>query len=154
MLSMSNKLKLNEYYENLSASLHTHINKLIKSFHQDKLLSESEVATISKQDQQKSRVTNVLNIIINRVGINDSDDIFDKLISFMRDSQDLSLLDLANKLANNGVDVDHTRYVQPVQTESGPSSPPTECEKQRMYINIEQFITVCVLAIPKLVHRN
>ena len=134
---MSNKQKfsiLNEYYENLSTSLHAHINKLVESFHRDKLLSESEVTTISKQDEQRSKVNHFLNVIINTMGSNDSDDIFDKLISFMKDSQDRNLLDLANKLSNSQLDVDYALYVQPVQTESGPSSPPTECEKQRTYI--------------------
>ena len=143
---MSNKLKkfdiLKEYYKNLSTSLQAHINTLIISFHQDKLLSESEVVTISKQDQQESKVTDILNIIVKRVGNNDSDDIFDKLISFMKDSQDLSLLELANKLANNQQDIDYAYGipVQPVQTESGPSSPPTECEKQRKYIIICMYV--------------
>ena len=125
---------LKEQYDNLSSFLNPHVDKLAESFHQDGLLSDSEVATIRKPDQQKSKVNLLLDIITEKVRKDDGDDCFDKFITFMRRTKDWNLLDLAKKMSNNQQDIDYVPCVQAEQTESAPSSSPAECEKQRMYI--------------------
>ena len=138
---------LKEQYENLSCLLDPHIDKLVENFHQDVLLSDSEVTTIRKHNQQKSRVNLFLDIMIKKVGKDDGDECFDKLIAFMKHTKVCNLLDLANKMSNNPQDIDDVPCVQaqPEQTESAPSSSPTECEKQRMYFkNLVVSILKCM----------
>lgn len=123
---------LKEQYENLSSFLDPHVDKLAENFYQDSLLSDSEVTTIRKPDQQKSKVNLFLDIIIKRVQ-KDDDDCFDKIVAFMRNTKDSKLLDLANKMSSNQQDVDYVPCVPAEQIESAPSSSPAECEKQRKY---------------------
>ena len=136
MLNMSDKQKfnlLNKHRKSLSSLLDSHVDKLIESFYKINLLTESEVATIRKPDQQKSKIDLFLDIIINKVGKGDSDDCFYKLISFMRDAQVSNLLDLAKKMTIHQQDID-VPYGQEVQPDSGPPSPPQPVyEKQRMF---------------------
>lgn len=119
---------LNEHREILSTLLTSHVDELVKSFHQDSLLSENDVAIIRKLDEQNAKVDHLMNIIIDKVGKNDRNDYFDKLIGFMKDTQDPNLLDLANKMSLNQQDVDFVPCHPCAQ-------PAMECEKQRMFIN-------------------
>ena len=116
---------LNEHREKLSSVLVSHVDELIKYFLQNSQLSESDVATVRKLDQQKAKVDHFMKIIIDKVGKGDGNDYFDKLVGFMRDSQDLSLSDLAKNMSFHYQDVDFIiPCVQPVM----------ECEKQRTYV--------------------
>ena len=123
---------LNEHREILSTRLIAHVDELVKSFHQNNLLSESDVAALRKLDQQNTKVDHFMNIIIDKVGKGDGNNYFDKLIHFMRDSRDPKLSDLANKLLYQQ-DVDFIPCVQPVM----------EDEKQRMFIDIQIIINLC-----------
>ena len=116
---------LNGHREILSTLLVSHVNKLVECFHQNNLLSESDVAAIRKLDEQTAKVDHLMNIIFDKVGKDDGNDYFDKLIGFMRDSRDANLSDLANKMSLNQQDVDFVPCVQPEM----------ECEKQRMFMN-------------------
>ena len=122
---------LNEHHKELSSVLVSHVDELIKYFLQNNLLSESDVAIVSKLDRQKAKVDHFMNIIIDKVGKGNGNDYFDKLVGFMRDSQDPSLSDLAKKMSNLAKNMSfHYQDVNciPVQ------SVVMESEKQRTYV--------------------
>ena len=121
MCDNQNYAVLSKHREHLSSLLDSFVTSLAKRFNQDSLLSDSEVAAIEKLDPQKPNINQFLDIIINKAK-DEGDHCFDKLVAFMRDSQDSKLLDLANKMTANQQDNDGIPYGQPVETESG--SPP------------------------------
>ena len=118
---------LNDHRETLCTLLISHVDELVKSFHQNNLLTESDVSTIKKLDEQNAKVNHLMDIIIDKVEKDDENDYFDKLIIFMRDSQDPNLSDFAKKMSLNQQDADFAvPCVQPVM----------ECDKHRMFMNI------------------
>ena len=125
MSDNQNFICLNGHCEALCTLLISHVDELVKSFHQNNLLTESDVATIQKLDEQNAKVDHLMNIIIDKVEKDDERDYFDKLIDFMRDSRDPDLSNLAKQMSLNQQNVDFVPCVQPVM----------ECEKQRMFIN-------------------
>ena len=129
MCDNQNLLILNQHRKHLSTLLDSSVTKLTDSFSEDKLLSESEVATI---DAQKPKINHFLDIIINKVK-DGGDRCFDKLVTFMKDSQDSNLLELASKMTATQQDNDGIPYGQPEETESGISSPPAllQCEEHQ-----------------------
>ena len=133
MCDNKNFLILNQYREHLSTLLVSSVTKLADSFSQDKLLSESEVSTIIKLDAQNPKINCFFDIIINKVKDGGGDHCLDKLVTFMKDSQDSKLLELASKMTATKQDNDGIPYGQPVETESGPSSPPAlvQCEEHQ-----------------------
>ena len=145
-------ISLQEYRKDLSSLLDSHVVNLAESFSKESLLSQSEVAAIRKPDQQKTKADCFLDIIINKVK-NDSDDCFDKLVAYMKNSKDPTLLNLANKMSPNQQNIDNSQYRQPVQTESAPSSPPTLMEYEKCHYQRKNLICtylhiyVCVCTI-------
>ena len=133
MYDNQNLFILNQHREHLSTLLVSSVTKLADSFSQDKLLSESEVSTIVKLDAQNPKINHFLDIIINKVKDGGSDHYFDKLVTFMKDSQDSKLLELASKMTATQQDNDGIPYGQPEETESGPSSSPAlvQCEEHQ-----------------------
>lgn len=127
MCDNQNYLVLSKHREDLSNLLDSFVTKLVESFNQGSLLSDSEVAAIEKLDSQKPKINHFLDIIINKVK-DEGNHCFDKLVTFMRDSQNSNLLNLANKMTANQQDNDGIPYGQPVETESG--SPPALMEHQ------------------------
>ena len=143
---------LNKHREHLSTSLDLFVANLVTSFSQDSLLSESELAAIEKLDLQKPKINHLLDIIINKVK-DGSDRCFNKLIAFMRNSQDSNLLELANKMTATQQDNDDIPCRQPVETESGSSSPQAlvQCEEHQrqrksIYVSLQRHTYVVGIA--------